>query len=145
MKSLLRAVLIFLAPCAFIQAQAQTGPAGTWQAQGAPWVVELKVDGGVLTGTVAQQNGLGVEISEGKIEGNTVTFKVKVASGGVITFTGKIAGDEITFTREAKFSAPSANGEFGLFAPGGVTEFTVNRTTMAGAWTGTIRNAPTKR
>jgi hypothetical protein len=148
MKILARTLAMTVAVPALAFAQTvptgtQTGPVGSWRAQGAPWVIELKMNGAVLTGTVAQQNGLGAEITEGKFEGNTVDFKIKTASGGVITFVGKLSGDEIAFTREARFPGAPGPGEFGLFGNGEPTQFVVNR--VNATWNGTIRNAPTRR
>lgn len=145
MKTLVFAIAILFGSIS--AASAQTGPAGTWQAQGAPWVIELKTDpGGALTGTVTQNNGVGFDIVDGKTDGNTVSFKLKSPSGaGVITFTGKLNGDEMSFTREAVFSAPAGNGDGGLLGPGEPTQFVVNRLSADAVWNGTLRNAPTKR
>jgi hypothetical protein len=61
----------------------------------------LKAEGDKLTGTVSGRQG-DTQISEGKVSGDEISFKV-VANfqGNEIKFLykGKIAGDEIKFTR----------------------------------------------
>jgi hypothetical protein len=61
----------------------------------------LKADGSALTGTTSGRGG-DIQISDGKVEGDTVTFKVKMEFNGnsiVQNYTGKVAGDEIKFTQ----------------------------------------------
>src|SRR5712692_2104991 len=84
---------------------AQTGPTGTWRVEGVgtsfPWEVVLRVDGPRLIGAVSSCASINVEISEGTIDGNTITFKCTSGDGQrTITFTGRIGGDEIAFTWE---------------------------------------------
>ena len=62
----------------------------------------FKVDGTILTGTMASQRGED-EISEGKVEGDEISFVVVRSFGEneiKLLYKGKVAGDEITFTRE---------------------------------------------
>src|SRR5688572_2229852 len=62
----------------------------------------LKDDGSALTGTTTGRGGQEIQISDGKVEGDTVSFKVKMEFGGnsiVQNYTGKIVGDEIKFTQ----------------------------------------------
>ncbi|HEV3162699.1 MAG TPA: hypothetical protein VGZ22_01565 [Isosphaeraceae bacterium] len=77
--------------------------AGTWK-----WTVErngntientlkLKQDGEKLTGTIAQQDNE-TEIMDGKVSGETVSFKVTREFGGnkiLFTYSGKLSGDTI--------------------------------------------------
>jgi hypothetical protein len=62
----------------------------------------LKADGANLTGTMVNPMGRENPISEGKIEGDNVSFVVKSQSmqGNEVktTYSGKIAGDELTLT-----------------------------------------------
>ncbi len=61
----------------------------------------FNVEGDKVTGTVANQRGEN-PISDGKVSGDEISFKVKANFGGnEITFLykGKISGDEIKFTR----------------------------------------------
>ena len=64
----------------------------------------LSVSGSTLTGTI--DNGRGAApISEGKVDGDTITFTQKVAGrdGNEITisYTGKVSADHIDFSRDA--------------------------------------------
>jgi hypothetical protein len=69
----------------------------------------FKVSGEQLTGSMENQFGER-EISDGKISGDDISFRVHIDMGGndiTFIFNGKIAGNEIKFTRERK------GGEFG--------------------------------
>ncbi|WP_051670824.1 hypothetical protein [Bryobacter aggregatus] len=62
----------------------------------------FNVDGNKLTGTIGGQGG-DTAIQDGKIEGDTITFKVTREMGGnsvTWTYTGKVSGKEIAFKRE---------------------------------------------
>lgn len=76
----------------------------------------FKVEGTAVTGTVTTARG-DSEISEGKIEGDTITFAVvrKRQDGSEMktVWKGKVAGDEIKFTREfsgGMMGGPGAGG-----------------------------------
>jgi hypothetical protein len=61
----------------------------------------LKADGTTLTGTIPGRGGQETQISDGKIEGDTITFKTKMEFNGnpvVMVYTGKVEGDTIKFT-----------------------------------------------
>ncbi len=77
----------------------------------------FKADGEKLTGTISgMQNDL--EIQDGKLKGDDVSFSVKVSFQGnemKMSYKGKLAGDEIKFTREVEGSGRPA------------TEFTAKR------------------
>ena len=61
----------------------------------------FKVDGAKLTGTVSQpgRNGnMDTEISDGKVDGDNISFKVKRTMGDqemVTEYTGTVSGDSI--------------------------------------------------
>jgi hypothetical protein len=62
----------------------------------------LKQDGANLTGTVSGGRGGDVQITDGKVEGDTVTFTVvRNFNGNEIKqrFKGTVSGSEIKFTR----------------------------------------------
>ena len=63
----------------------------------------FKVDGATLTGRAKSDNG-DVEIKEGKVSGDTVSFVENLSLQGMdlkISYTGKIVSDdEIRFTRD---------------------------------------------
>jgi hypothetical protein len=81
--------------------------AGKWvaQAQGAEIALNFKVDGTTLTGTLDNSQMPGaVEIKDGKIDGDNVSFAIVRKMGETemkINWKGKVAGDEIKFKREA--------------------------------------------
>jgi hypothetical protein len=99
----LAAALIFAPFAAFADIS------GTWTATFATQVgeqnytYEFEVDGMTLTGMAKSANGE-VEIANGKVEGDTITFVENLTYQGmplVITYTGKIVSDdEIQFTRD---------------------------------------------
>jgi hypothetical protein len=68
----------------------------------------LKASGENLTGTMSGRNG-DIQISDGKISGDTVSFSVTQEFGGNSvkqSFTGKVAGSEIKFKREGGQGEP---------------------------------------
>jgi len=130
-KKLIFGTIIFLA-VAFTLAAADI--TGKWVAQvegrnGATQVTfDLKASGSTLTGTVTGGMGGGgrrgggggaggaaaapaaTEISDGKIDGDKVTFSVKMDRGGqtmVTTYTGTFSGDDL----KLKQTRQGRNGE----------------------------------
>jgi len=81
---------------------------------------EFKVDGENLTGTITNRRGES-EIEDGKIEGDTVSFKQVMNFGREITilYTGKIKDDEIEFTRKFEGGSPGGRGPGGGPRAGG--------------------------
>jgi len=66
------------------------------------YVFTFKVDGEKLTGTAKSDNG-NVTIENGTVKGDDVSFVENLDYQGqklVITYTGKVSGDEIKFTRD---------------------------------------------
>jgi hypothetical protein len=85
---------------------------GKWQAEFdtavgvQKYTFELKVDAGKLTGKAAfermGQTGE-AELRDGKVDGDTLSFVETLDFQGTsvpITYTGKLVGDEIKFTRK---------------------------------------------
>ena len=71
------------------------------------YVYTFKVDGEKLTGTAKSDNGTS-EIENGVIKGDDVSFVENLDYQGqklVITYTGKVSGDEIKFTRDVAGTA----------------------------------------
>jgi hypothetical protein len=63
----------------------------------------FKTDGDKLTGTIGNDMMGETEIKDGKINGDTIEFKQTIKRGEremTVLYTGKVAGDEITFTRK---------------------------------------------
>ncbi|MFN0194886.1 MAG: hypothetical protein ACKVP5_23390 [Aestuariivirga sp.] len=59
----------------------------------------FKVDGDKLTGSMSGGQGGTLEIADGKVSGDTVSFSV-TTERGKRTFTGTVSGNEIKFKRE---------------------------------------------
>ena len=83
-------------------------------------------NGSELTGKIITQRGdtpTETPISEGKIEGNNISFTTVRAGrqGGEmkITYKGVVSGDEITFTREFDFGGMAGPPGGGAGGPGG--------------------------
>jgi hypothetical protein len=103
---ILRFCLCFLLTLAAVFAADVTGK---WTAQvpgrdGQPMemVFNLKAAGAELTGTVVSPRGE-QQIAEGKIDGDSISFSTTLEFGGntmKLIYKGKVAGDEIKFTRE---------------------------------------------
>jgi hypothetical protein len=94
----------------------QESPAGTQQT-----IYNFTVNGTTLNGTISGGRGGDAEISEGKIEGDEISFAVVRAMGESETKTlyrGKISGDEIKFTIERQGRAPGGGGAAKV-GPGG--------------------------
>jgi opacity protein-like surface antigen len=71
----------------------------------------FKQDGETLTGAVTGPQGEPLPISDGKVQGDKVSFTVKVDMGGnsmIVTNEGAIKGDEITLTTKME-----GGGDFG--------------------------------
>jgi hypothetical protein len=67
----------------------------------------FKVDGEKLTGTAKSDNGT-VAIENGTVKGDDVSFVENLDYQGqklAITYTGKVSGDEIKFTRDVAGAA----------------------------------------
>jgi autotransporter translocation and assembly factor TamB len=105
----------------------QTPFAGSWEAilgGGPDWTIQLEIDGGMVRGTVLE---LPLPILDGKVDGTTLSFKVKNRTGTrTITFTGTVHGDELNFTREVENAAGGPSGP-GLFGNVGLSSFSARR------------------
>jgi hypothetical protein len=66
------------------------------------YTYDFHVDGTTLTGKAANEH-IQTAITEGKIDGDNISFVENMSSDGLelkVTYTGKISGDEIKFTRK---------------------------------------------
>ena len=108
---------------------AQAGITGRWHAQSNPpgttWTAVLREDGPRVVGAISS---CGPEISDGTVNGNTLTFKCTIGPRPT-TFTGTISGDEIVFAWEITdppdfFPIPETDRIFGPSAP---RRFTASR------------------
>lgn len=66
--------------------------------------IELKQAGAALSGAVTGGRGGDIAISDGKVDGDTITFSTTApgrdGTPNVQKYTGKVSGDTIAFTRE---------------------------------------------
>jgi hypothetical protein len=84
----------------------------------------FKVDGNTVTGTISGPRG-DMEISDGKIDGDTITFSQTMEFNGntmKILYKGTVSGDSINFTRTRE-GGGGGEGRKG----GGPMEFTAKR------------------
>jgi hypothetical protein len=96
---------LILLSCALVVAAFAADVTGKWtyEMQGRngamTGTINLKADGGTLTGTVSGRGGE-TEISDGKIDGDTVSFSVVREFNGnkmVMKYTGTVSGEGIKF------------------------------------------------
>ena len=112
MKFSMKSRIVFLSACFVFAVVAQAWAAdvtGKWVAQvpgrggqTSETTFNLKAEGDKVSGTMSRMQGEPSPISEGKISGDDLSFKVKISfQGNEITFVykGKVAGDEIKFSR----------------------------------------------
>ena len=107
----MRILAVFVLTLALVSVSFAQGINGTWKGQragrdGAMMDVTFKfvADGEKLTGSTTMRDNE-VQISDGKITGNDVSFVVKMEFGGnsmVMKYTGTLAGNELKLkqTRE---------------------------------------------
>jgi len=104
-KTLLRSVMLFVL---MVVAAIAADVSGTWKATfdtqigQQNYTYELKVDGDKLTGKATSDNGTS-ELTEGSVKGDDISFVEMLNYQGMpirIEYKGKIAGDEIKFTRK---------------------------------------------
>ncbi len=169
-------LMAFLVVSAFAYA-ADAG--GTWkgafdfQGSSVPLTFHLTVAGGAVTGTVEGLPTTPVEIHDGKVDGDTITFWVNSDYQGQtykLVYKGKVsaAGDEIAFnfgTDDGTWSAQMTAAKSTDAAPipaavpaavdvsgawkgafdynGGSVPLTIHLSSTAGAVTGTVEGLPT--
>jgi hypothetical protein len=102
-KLLLTVMLVALGSTAALAADFNGKWSGTVEGMRGPQniVFNFKVDGATVTGTITTPRG-DVDISNGKIDGNTISFDQVMNFNGnsfTIGYKGTIDGDGIKFTR----------------------------------------------
>ena len=145
LKGAIVGFVLLAANAAAAAAAAQITPAagisGRWEVDGVmsgPWTFDLAESGGVITGKVWQHGSLlgPAEIYEGKATGGSLTFKIKnpVVTGVTreITFTGRIAENQIGFERTVDLLQTGAADnpgafEMGAFGASSVPRFIASR------------------
>jgi hypothetical protein len=117
-----------------------------------PWTFDLKIEGGTVTGSVGQARQDSAsqfatsatgpfEISDGKLSGNTIDFKVVAPGGGkIITFHGLRTSDQIAFTRSVEMKGGDP-GRDGILGVDGAKQFTA-KLGAAGGIPAPVRTGP---
>jgi autotransporter translocation and assembly factor TamB len=103
-------IRLALLSCALAVAAFAADVTGKWTAEVAgrggntmTQTFTLKADGAALTGTVSGGRGGDASITNGKVDGDTISFDVTREMGGnsvTMHYSGKVAGDEIKFKME---------------------------------------------
>lgn len=79
---------------------------GRWKGKsdgGREVVLDLRADGQKLTGTVTVDQGKQREISDGKVEGDSVSFQMPSDYGGnILSVKGKLKGEELHLRIESE-------------------------------------------
>ena len=81
---------------------------------------DFKANGKKLTGTTVGGENNRIEIQNGTIDGNKITFDVPVDTNGMkmtVAYTGELSGDELKLTFTMKMEGGPAGGPGG--GPGG--------------------------
>jgi hypothetical protein len=76
----------------------------------------FKADGKKLTGTTVGAKGTKIEIKNGKIDGNNISFDVPVDMNGMkatVAYTGVLSGNELNLSFKMKIEVGSGGGSFG--------------------------------
>jgi hypothetical protein len=140
-------VTLFVAGASALAQTPSAGIAGTWEVEDTPFSIVLAVKDGAVTGQVLQGPNK-FPITDAVVQGETVTFKAMSPDGArTMTFTGKLDGNVMLFTREVQLMREGApGGGAGLMGLNGPPEFRARRASAeTEVWNGTIRNAPTQR
>ena len=117
-------------------AAAPAGPAGIWQASSVPsgpWTFDLRMAGNSLGGTVQQGTSAApVSIAGGKVSAAAISFKVLSPDGErIVTFSGRVSGNEISFVRQITPLAGGTRGGNDLFGGSAPLQFVANRKASA--------------
>ena len=104
---------------------------GNWEAvfPNAPVVlrINLKTSGDSVGGSFMGAAGP-IEIYDGKVGSDTISFKVRSPEGArIITITGKLIGDAISFTRDIEVLPGGSPGGAFIFGTAGARNFTATR------------------
>jgi len=106
MRNKQRMIVCVLTLLAGVSAAAQSGLAGKWTGVDQnkhPVTLELVVKGEVATGTLSVGPDPVRTLSDGKVQGTTVTFTTPATMNGretTITWRGELKDDRLTFKRQ---------------------------------------------
>jgi hypothetical protein len=100
----------------------------SWKQKDFPLELQLAASESTLTGTVRVGTGRPVDIFEGRVVGEQITFKAIVPNGDgeyPMLFTGRRVGNRIDFKCDVEVNVPGEKVEFG---PACVARISVRRT-----------------
>jgi hypothetical protein len=107
---------------------------GTWITHnfgGGPSLIDLQASGGSVTGTISRNQEV-MHISAGRMTGNALTFTAKSPGGQrVITYTGRLSGDELHLTRAVQVLMAGGDGA-GIYGSQGPMAFVAARDRTSG-------------
>ncbi|MBI4486922.1 MAG: PD40 domain-containing protein [Acidobacteria bacterium] len=113
-----------------VRPDAQVRLNGIWQAEvqsNGFWTIELRSEGTNLTGAVSMGTDP-VEITDGRVEGNIVSFVVETPDGDrTLRFNGTVTGEAIAFTREVQVRQGGFVGLSDIFGVKAPNTFTLTR------------------
>lgn len=103
LRAILLAILFLAGSC--LAADVDGKWSGTLSMQGSDFPVNFtfKADGATLTGSTTGPDGAEIQIANGKVEGNKITFSVSFDFGGdplTIHYKGVVSGQEIKLTMD---------------------------------------------
>jgi hypothetical protein len=103
--------------------------AGTWEAvmgAGPDSTIELELDGGSVRATAVEQS---LRVTAGAVTGSTLSFRFRSPDGGrMITFTGRLDGDALHFTRTVEtLPGGGGAGRGGIFGAQGPDTFAARK------------------
>jgi membrane protease YdiL (CAAX protease family) len=109
---------------------------------------KIAVDGWFLLGVLDSSLSGPVVISDGTVSGDTVSFTVVADRGSrIVSFTGRVDGDRMAFTRSVNVRSGADPGEDGIYGASGATSFVAGRVDATrgvyGVWVATdVGHAP---
>jgi hypothetical protein len=89
---------------------------------------KIAVDGWFLRGVYGSSPAVPLVISDGTVSGDTVSFTVVAARGSrIVSFTGRVDGDRMAFTRGVQVRSGADPGADGVYGASGATSFVAER------------------
>ena len=116
MKTLRSAICMAALMFGVLCAQESAKVAGTWKLAldtphgQMPGALQLKQDGGKLTGSVDVEH-MGSMPLVGQVDGSKLTFTIEIQGNQKVTFNGTVAGDKISGSMEQGGSWSATRGE----------------------------------
>ena len=115
MKKLIIVLVALMGASLLAEGSDITGKWTTWKKGDPPVVLQFQSSGTALTGTV-RIGSLSLEILDGKVVGNQLTFKAMIPEGDdhyPMKFSGRRSGGRIDFKCDVEVNVPGENVEFG--------------------------------